>query len=618
MILRVLLVSILIIVLPVLPLQASHITGGELYWQCNGNQDYVFTLTIYTHCNPAVMPAGAENIHGPNGMITAHFDTVIKLNENGSCGGACLMEKWVYVSDPVSLSGTPPSTGWDFIWTSCCRPTYQNTSGGASYYLKASMFPYTPPGASNALDASACYDQAPRFSFEPSYRTCQGPFSFSTGPIDADQDSLSVSFTAPLGNSGNPISFDPGYSAQHPFPDSTENSANGPNFVDPHSGVFSLETQGAISGDYVFAMEARAYRDGQLIASAMREAPLTQLDSTSCGNGNNAPNLQLSSNNAIGLSQAGAVYRLTARQGDTIDLQLSATDFDMNSNGTLQTYCLSARSAKLNASDWSKDTGCVGGPCATLVPLSGAYCGTGAEAYDFNWVANCALVNQSRHSRSTYAFHFEVEDQVCPLSKSAAVTLLVDLYPSQSSSPLLSLTGGDTLGRVELGWTPTLAESSSPFDGYVLYHQTGAVGTFMPLDTIHDRDSLQVSYQNLPFPSRFYLQQITGSCALPSQPSDTITSEAILGHTDQGLSSLALNLHPQPAKDHIILESNRAAFQQQAIEVQLYSIRGELLYEGRLNPQGGFWRLPLHQSPGLYLLRASQDGRVFEAKVLVE
>ena len=54
-------------------LNATHLLGGEVTWQCTGNGQYKFQLTLYRECGslpfpPAGLPA-STSLSGPQGTI---------------------------------------------------------------------------------------------------------------------------------------------------------------------------------------------------------------------------------------------------------------------------------------------------------------------------------------------------------------------------------------------------------------------------------------------------------------------------------------------------------------------------------------------------------------------
>ena len=92
------------------------------------------------------------------------------------------MQKGLYRSGDITLTGIPPVGGWNFSWQNCCRPgSITNVPGSTGYLLRAVMYPYTPPGATGPLSAGdttgptpTCYDSSPNFLEDPLVVACQG------------------------------------------------------------------------------------------------------------------------------------------------------------------------------------------------------------------------------------------------------------------------------------------------------------------------------------------------------------------------------------------------------------------------------------------------------------
>ena len=137
--------------------KASHLLGGEIYWECTANGNYIFTLVLYRDCTGISIPTGTQFINGPAGNISCTYISSLSGDVSPDCPNSALdidcsagddggIEKGVYRSSQVNLNGIPPAAGWEFSWTSCCRPSLENTNA-SGYFLRSKMYPYTPFGA---------------------------------------------------------------------------------------------------------------------------------------------------------------------------------------------------------------------------------------------------------------------------------------------------------------------------------------------------------------------------------------------------------------------------------------------------------------------------------------
>jgi hypothetical protein len=161
--------------------QATHLLGGEIIWECKNNGKYRFTLVVYRDCGGVNLPTTAQTLGTNCGTaISCSYITTVDVvpscyTGSTSCSGATSgsgkMQKYIYRSGDVQLTGTPPAGGWYFTWSSCCRPTsISNISSpsSASYLLRAVMYPYTPTGSPSPLTATTggnptCFDNSPNF-----------------------------------------------------------------------------------------------------------------------------------------------------------------------------------------------------------------------------------------------------------------------------------------------------------------------------------------------------------------------------------------------------------------------------------------------------------------------
>ncbi len=580
-------------------LQASHLVGGDITWECAGNGQYIFQLTLYRDCNGASLPTGTQFLSGPGGLISCVFDpssSGIIANYPNSTN--CLLEKGIYRSMPVSILGTPGPNGFEFSWTTCCRPSLRNTNA-SNIHLRSKMYPYTAPGNSNPNNISTCYDSSPKFLNDLAFIQFNGKFNYNLQAVDPDQDSISISFARPWDYTNSPISFNVGYSFSAPFPDSSENALNGPNTIDPWSGILSLESYSASSGFYANCVVVRSYRNGQLIAEVYRELPL-YINNSSTSIANNPPQLEIDTAIYSQVRRLGNTYRLTAMNNDSIDLLINVSDFNVNSNGSFQNFCLTANGTKIDPNNLMGDTSCVGGgPCATIDSLaSGGYCSSIIESFHFKWLAQCSLLSQGLQGRTSYLFHIMATDDDSAASKSGNLTLIVDLFPSQTNAPNFFISGGNTSGDVDLIWTKNNAQADSPFGKYQIYGNAGAGTPFLLLDTITDVSTTTLSLNGLNFPAEFYINKVTGSCRATSTNSDTISSSIILSEDE--LSSSQLSLYPQPAKDFLILESTGSSQNMESAE--LYDLRGNRIQQFDLDPNASQQKLMLKHAAGMYIL----------------
>lgn len=594
---------------------ASHIVGGEIYWECAGNGQYVFTLVVYHDCNGAAIPTNAQQLTGPSGNIACNYMPGLSSTLNGNCSNAnCAVSKAIYQSAPVSLSGIPPATGWEFSWSSCCKYSYENAPGTNGIYLRAKMYPYQVPGSTGPLNASACYDNSPVFGQDREMVVSDGLFEFNHQAMDFDQDSIVVEFADVLTASNTPAAFSAGYSSNAPFPDQTENPLNSPNQLDPINGLISLETYGATNGFYQNALVIKSYRNKQLIAEVFRELPVRFVSPWAFGQ-NNPPTFAIDTVAYPFIQQQGSTYRIAARNNDTIDFTILVQDLDMNSTtGLFQPFCVSANGTKINSSNPGSLSACpLGGPCATLNPYSASYCGSLNEYYNFNWLAQCNLLSAGLQGRTTYAFYIEATDQACPYPKTGGITILVDLYPSAYQGPLLSVAGGNVNGDLDLQWTASQSQASSPFDNYILYGNSGPGTPFFAIDSLSNRNTTQLSLSGQAFPAEYFITEVSGSCGTPSAPSDTISSSVLLSMANSNF--FPFEVYPQPTAS--ILNIKASALAGELEKATIYDLSGSKLQEYDLSQHDSQWTIAISQAKGVYMLVLEGDGQSYRKRIVL-
>ncbi len=523
-----------------LPASASHLLGGEIYWSCRPNGQYVFTLTLYRDCTGITLPTTQSTINGPQGNITCFYD----INQSGDVSPDCpntaldiecssqddgAIEKYVYVSNPITLTGTPPAGGWEFSYSSCCRPTTNtvNTNTGG-YYLRSVMYPYTPPGQANPLNASSCYDNSPQFAQDANGVLCPDyKYTFNHLPSDKDIDSLVFDWADPLQSAGQPIVWQSGYSNTTPFPDGTENPLNGPNTVDPFSGEMTLEAYSPTDGWYVSCVSIKEYRCGQLIGEVFRDVPFNYLPASECPGNANTPSAEIDTSVYTNVTRQGNVYRTRVYPQDTVKFRVTGQDLDQFGAGQFQTICMKAGGLQLNPSNPASPTGCNGeAPCATLtsVNANASFCNTIQNTVEFEWVPDCVHLSSGAcgSANNTYFFTIRMEDNGCAAPKVGLATIVVEVIAGDPTPPLLECADVQLNGDIRLTWGQPELDSALEFNYYRIYGSSSPNGPWNVVDSIPFYDTLSTVVPSQGGTSYFYAEWSTGPCDFVSRPSPVI------------------------------------------------------------------------------------------------
>ena len=266
------------------PVAAYHLVGGELTYECQGNNDYLIRLKIFRDCyctncaqydNPAyVFIYNVSGVLLQSLSLTFPGSVQLPVYINNPClaipPDVCV-EEAVYTA---TVNLPPISGGYHLVYQRCCRnSTILNIVGpsstGATYY---SVIP--DPGI-------VLCNSSPYFNNFPPIALCAGDtLTFDHSATDIDGDSLvyelcapyvGASNNAPMPTPGSPpppppppfVTFAPPYSATAPFngaPQLTINSQTGELYGAPTT-----------VGQFVVGVCVKEYRNGVLLSTNKRD-----------------------------------------------------------------------------------------------------------------------------------------------------------------------------------------------------------------------------------------------------------------------------------------------------------------------------------------------------------
>jgi len=258
---------------------ATHIIGGEVFYECQGNDDYLITLKIYRDCTSNT-PFDADASIGffdqsGNMAFTTFFSfpgsTNVPNNTSNPCWSAppniCVEEAiyWDIVNIP------PIPGGYDVVYQRCCRNgtiVNINTPGAVgSTYLA-----HIPDSALVSCNSSPFYNE-----FPPTVLCVGAPLVFDHSATDIDGDSLVYELCTPYvgADQFDPMPVPPpappyglvpwlaGYSTSDPM-DATPILE-----LDPQTGLLTgTPTQ---IGQYVVGVCVNEYRNGVLLSTNKRD-----------------------------------------------------------------------------------------------------------------------------------------------------------------------------------------------------------------------------------------------------------------------------------------------------------------------------------------------------------
>lgn len=477
---------------------ATHVMGGEITWRCTGN-GYVFQLVFYRDCNGVDVNPISETLkiwnHPTLSTIPVQFVSRTDISPtctpvNGSpgplaCGtganggnGVGAIEKIIYESNPVTISGVPPAQGWIITYSNFSRNgSITNLVNPTNYGVTIRATMYAIPGAT----AGVCTDNSPRFLQDPYLVLCAGEnYEYNMHPADVDLDSVVTILGAPMdrieGATYNPpvdpdyVPYEPGFSATNPTPDATFNAGNVPLVLDPQSGHVSFRS--FTIGGFVVKVIAQSYRNGVLIAEVEREM---QLIVTNCNGNNNAPVIN---------GPFGGLFETTVIAGATVNFTLQATDVEFLQDGTPQSNYLTASGTEFGT-NFTSTSGCDVAPCATLNQTP-TITGVQGVSTNFSWQTSCAHLIDAHGNiddEKDYTFVFRVQDNYCQIPKTTFKTITIHvknpgLIPATSINCISSQANGTT----NISWD-AVANPNNTFVDFELYSiQNGLIGNY-PIGT---------------------------------------------------------------------------------------------------------------------------------------
>ncbi len=268
--------------------RATHAMGGDITYECLGNNQYKVILTLFRDCNGVEAPTNCNNgrrftISSPT--CGANFTSCFALESvdviTPICDAApdrCTDPSGVYgveryrFSKVIDLSAWAGcGTDWVFSWELCCRNnaiTSLNNPGSRNLYLSARLNNTVAP----------C-NSSPRFLNDPVTFGCVGqPLVYNHGVSDLAGDSLTFEFAPARGNNGATIPYSAGYTYQQPVV--TLGGANAVQ-IDPQTGTITCTP--SIQQFAVLSVLVKEFRNGVQIGQYIRDV---QFAIIACSNNN--------------------------------------------------------------------------------------------------------------------------------------------------------------------------------------------------------------------------------------------------------------------------------------------------------------------------------------------
>ncbi len=388
--------------------KATHAMGGDITYECLGNNRYRVNMSFFRDCNGVNAPTSCNNgdlqFNVRSATCGANFNACFvrqsveivtpicpgATDRCNSASGQYGVERHRYsaIIDLTAWAGC--GTDWIIDWGLCCRNnaiTSLNNPGFRDLYLSARL--------NNTV--SPC-NSSPRFINDPVPFGCVGqPIVYNHGVTDLAGDSLRFELAPARSAANSNIPYSPGYTYLQPV--ITSGGANAVT-IDPATGTIRFTP--SIAQFAVVTVLVREYRNGVEIGQYYRDL---QFAIIACNNNNPT---------ASGINGTNSyVYNVCA--------------------GT--NFCFNVNSADADASQTVTMTWNAAIPGATFTTTSGA-----RPVGTFCWTPTLADIGQQ-------IFTVSVEDNACVLNGFGTEGYLINVTPPltpASAGPDQSVCGFST------------------------------------------------------------------------------------------------------------------------------------------------------------------------------
>lgn len=261
---------------------ASHIIGGEIRYQCLGNDQYKVILDVYRDCYygqaPFDHPAHISVFTGAGTFIN-NLNLPVLFSDtipNNIAGDPCLFPPQDVCVEHARYEGViklqQQTGGYYFVYQRCCRNKtisniIQPDSTGATYFVYLSEY------------AMSICNSSPEFGIAPPVFVCVNkPINHPTSATDIDGDSLVYSFYTPF-KGASITSPQPPFASSPPYdtvtwldpPYNLNNilGADPPLSINSQTGLISGTPK--VSGQFVVGVMVEEYRNGFLLSRVRRD-----------------------------------------------------------------------------------------------------------------------------------------------------------------------------------------------------------------------------------------------------------------------------------------------------------------------------------------------------------
>lgn len=353
---------------------ASHIKGGQIYWDALGNNQYKLVLEVYSECS-GIGPAMNQSVRVGQTTVTLNLvsDTYMSPGCN-TCMGI-QMKVARYEATGVTINVSPGTNYASVTWESFSRGISTNISGTPAFLLESKLY------AGGVNKSSARFNS----SYLMSTSNSSDIYLFTQNP---SLDSVNIALTpSKVRNSSQivPVTYLAGYSASHPV------SPN--DFLFP-TGYFYAG--GVMTGSYFVSFMSSGF-DQFGVQTSDVQIEITYNNSSSTGSTNNPPTVAVNPSLGNFQTQDSLVYKAVAYPGDSILVFFYGSDSDLNPNFVPQNI-----TAQLHSFSYPN-----GPNLAPIAPQSGMTSAM-TNNVSFEWILPSTI------APGTYNFVVRMSDNYCP------------------------------------------------------------------------------------------------------------------------------------------------------------------------------------------------------------
>lgn len=415
---------------------ASHVSGGDITYECIGPNQYEVTLTLHRDCSGITMSTSASvtfsntcgltspgtltlTLRDPNNLNNTCSSVATCNTEvsqlcpaqagSSTCNGGSLPGMQEYIYKGIVTFPSTPCNSWTVAYSLNARNASTNVTNSSSLNL------YTETTINTLNDP--CNNSAV-FTAQPIPYICiNTPVSYNLGTIDPDGDSLYYSLVSAKSAAATNVTYNGGYSGTAPMPGMTINSSTGElNFTPTLIGNFIIVVQ-VEEFDFFGASLGTVKRDFQFIVQ-------------SCSN--NPPDISSGAiTNFSGTATQTGSNTIQMCAGESFTFDAIYTDPNLSDNLTLTTNITS-----------------------TLPGSSFSFSGTNPLTGTFSWIAPSS-------PGQTYSFTVTINDGACPVPGINSYTYTISVGAGAYAGPDHTICTGNSVQIQSLNTTNPIWTSIS-------------------------------------------------------------------------------------------------------------------------------------------------------------